>query len=91
MTKSNRTPDDYAAMAAEFERGDYDPIGPANVNSEYRKGRPRKGDSRNSHPISLRLNEQDVERLESYLLQSRRERSEVLREAISQYLTEHGA
>ncbi|HCT14618.1 CopG family transcriptional regulator [Corynebacterium nuruki] len=84
----------YGAWADAAERGEFDPTGDYWVNPEhpdYRPGRPKAGDKRPTTMVSLRLNVDDGSRLDRFLTESGRSRSDVLREALDEYLTQRGA
>mgnify|MGYP005984447459 CR=1 FL=1 len=86
--------DRYASWADAAERGEFHPTGDYWVNPEhpdYRPGRPKAGTRRSTTMVSMRLNADDELRLERYLVDSGRSRSDVLREALEEYLTRRRA
>lgn len=89
MAKRNQ--EDYAAMSADVEAGEYTVSGPVEMGRTLRMGRPVGGGPRRgpSKPRSVRLSAEMDGRLLALAAEEGVEPSEMLRRALVEYVERH--
>ncbi|MGW4633367.1 CopG family ribbon-helix-helix protein [Nocardia sp. NPDC004415] len=87
---AKRSAEEYEAMAAEFENGDYAVVGPIEVGPELLMGRPAGGSRGGKSPVrTVRLPAELDARLTAYADEAETTPSDVLRRAVVEYLARH--
>ncbi|MET9212219.1 MULTISPECIES: CopG family ribbon-helix-helix protein [unclassified Nocardia] len=87
---AKRSAEEYEAMAAEFEHGDYAVVGPIEAGPELTMGRPIGGARGGKSPVrTVRLPAELDARLAAYADQAETTPSDVLRRAVAEYLARH--
>lgn len=89
---AKRSIEDYAAMNADVEAGDYTVSGPIEAGSSLRMGRPSGSARRGASPTrTVRLAAELDNRLVEYAEHTRVSPSEIMRRALDDYLRRLGA
>lgn len=87
---AKRSAEEYEAMAAEFQSGDYAVVGPIEVGPELAMGRPVGGARGGSSPVrTVRLPAELDARLAAYAEEAETTPSDILRRAVVEYLARH--
>lgn len=87
-----RSPEEYAEMSRAVEAGEYTVAGPLELGASLRMGRPvgRGGERRGASPTrTVRLPAELEMRLEAYVSVSDTKPSDVIRQALDEYLNRH--
>lgn len=85
-----RSPEDYAAMSRAMESGEYTVAGPLDLGTSLQMGRPTGGQRRGASPTrTVRLSTELEKRLQAYASASHTRPSDVIRQALDEYLKRH--